>query len=282
MKLFTKQATIIASALFLCYCSTTPKITSQFSETPPPSSVDLISQMENTERHNLGQIALFVTHDENHLYVMVDFISARLYQNAQDFGFTVYVDDKEGFSRSFGITYPTGLFYELGDYPGARKGYLEEPNWENMPGNESIMETARNNIAERGLLIQRRSRRDDMRPVPVPLTQLQAQNLQLQMEENEERGRVAFAIPLQVTSRTQFSPDVELGEQIELGFEIDPVRLLDMESSMQAPLINSQSASGRSQDTSDDERSNQVELLNRQLGDTFSEWIQLTLSSPEI
>jgi len=285
MKFYHLLAMVPAAFVILSSCSTTTKITSQFndSETSPSHSGNLTERLVQSERHTLEGLAYYVTHDDTHLFIMVDFISARYYRLAREFGFTLYIDGKDDFNRSFGITYPTGLFYELGDYPGARKGFLEEPNWENFPENAAAMESARNNMGERALLIQRRSRRDDMRAAPVPVTQLHAQNLRLEMDTDEQRGRIAFAIPLEVRSTSQFSPEIGLGEEIDVGFEIDPIRLFDMDSATAVPMITSESASGRARTErgTDNEQQERMQLIQRRIGERFSHWITVSLEDPE-
>ncbi|MDG5768266.1 hypothetical protein QA596_12450 [Balneolales bacterium ANBcel1] len=243
---------------------------------------ELFSQMNQFERHQLDGIVVRVGHDASHLFVMVDFVNARLYQRAKNFGFTLFIDGESSFQRSFGITYPTGFFYELGNYSQARKRYLEEPNWENMPENRHIVRAARNTMAERALLIQRRGRRDNMQPAPVPLVQLRAQNLYIHHDDEEHRGRLFFAVPLQVRSTSQFSPDIRGGKKVTLGFEVDPITLLDKESAHSAPLITSESASGRTGTASDrdQEHREHIILLQRRMGDTFSKWIEVTFSNP--
>lgn len=285
MKFFQLLALVSASILLGTSCSTTPKITSQFSnrEVSTRQSANLTSQMDHVDRESVDGISFFVTHDERNLYIMVDFISARLFQLAREFGFTLYLDSEDKFKRSFGITYPTGIFYELGDYPEARRGYIQEPEWSNFPENEAIKETAEQNITRRALIIQRSGKREDMRPVPIPLGQLDAQNLRLHIDESGRNGRISFTIPLEIQSTSQFSPDVKPGETLDLGFEIDPIRLLDMESDSPPPMTTSSRNRNqtRTQTSEEEERNELLAQLMRRLGEPYREWVKVELEPSE-
>ncbi|MEX0681685.1 MAG: hypothetical protein WD097_09920 [Balneolales bacterium] len=266
--------------LFVTSCSSTQKISSQFTEieSTPQTSANLSSQMADVERHWINGLAFQVTNDETNLYIMVDFVQARTYQLAREFGFTIYIDDKSNYKRSFGITYPTGIYYELGNYPGARNGYLLEPNWGNLPENQSVIQAAISNITNNVLLIQRRSRRDDFQPTPIPLAQLRAQNLFVHIDDNARSGRISLTIPMEIRSTSQFSPDIRPGDIIDLGFEINPLRLLNMEQTGNSSIITSDTASGRTRSEDPDQNRN-IQILNR-LGEPFEKWVEVTLAKP--
>ncbi len=277
---FFPALTLAASLLVtINACSTTPKITSQFNtpEISEAEPADLSSLIAQVERESVDGLNFFMSHDEQNLYLTVDFISLRLYQQALEFGFTVFIDHEDGFKRSFGVTYPTGLYYELGDYPGARKGYIEEPDWESIPQNISIKESAERNIYQRALITQRRNRQQDLSPVPVPLLQLEAQNLRLQSDQDERSGRIHYTIPLETRSTSQFAPDIQPGETVDLGFEIHPVRLFNLDSGMRAPMLNRQSRSGNTQSDQDEEIRTHINLIMRRLLEPYEEWVKVTL-----
>lgn len=257
------------------------KVNSQFS-TPEISgrTFNLESMTETTERRFVDDLAFYVTNDETHLYVLVDFVSSRRFQNAREFGFSLYVDGSSSNRRSFGVTYPTGIYYQLGNYPGAQKGYLEEPNWSNMPENRSIKEAAERSSYRNALLVQRQSRRDPMQPFPMPIAQLDAQSLRLHLDDDGRTGRISFAIPLQTLSTSQFSPDIRPGETVDIGFEIDPVRLHDMTIRSGAPLVTSETASGQARSDADQEERERVTRLLRRMGDPYETWVRVTLAQP--
>jgi len=281
MNFLRTLALLIVPFFLVLSCSTTTKVTSQFN-TPERSgqTFSLESLSRNAERTFLDDLVFYVSNDETHLYVLVDFRSSRRYQHAREFGFTLYVDGGNSVRRSFGLTYPTGIYYQLGNYPGAQQGYLDEPNWSNFPENRSIKETAERNSRQNALLIQRSSRRDPMQPFPLPVAQLSAQNLMLHLEDDERTGMISYAIPLQVRSTSQFSPDIKPGETINIGFEIDPVRLLDIDTRGPAPLISSETASGRTRTDDNQEERERINRLMRRMGDPYEQWVRVTLASP--
>lgn len=263
-------------------CSSTPKLVSQFSadELSASRSANLEAKMDTVERQSLDEIAVFATNDEDYLYLMVDFVSSRAFDNAREFGFTLYIDGEDAVKRSFGVTYPTGIFYELRSYPGAQKGYLEEPNWGNMPQNQSILESAERSGKRNALLVQRRSRRDNIQPFSLPVNQLEAQNLLVHFDEEGRNGRISFTIPLQTRSTSQFSPDIKPGQTVDVGFEIDPVRLHDMREGSSAPLISSETASGRTESDSEDRQQERINRLVQRMGEPLEKWVKLELSEP--
>ncbi len=279
---FIRTLALLSAPLFLILsCSSTTKVTSQFN-TPETSgrTFSLESLTGSAERTTVDDLAFYVSHDETHLYILVDFVSSRRFQNAREFGFSLYVDGSSSARRSFGVTYPTGIYYQLGNFPGAQQGYLEEPNWSNFPENRSIKEAAERNSRQNALLVQRQSRRDPMQPFPLPVAQLDAQGLKLHLDDDDRTGRISFAIPLQTGPTSQFSPDLQPGETIDIGFEIDPIRLLDMNLRGGAPLITSETASGHARTDSNQEERERADRLLRRMGDPYETWVRVTLASP--
>jgi len=281
MKYFRTLALLVAPFFLVLSCSSTTKVASQFN-TPETSgqTFHLESLTRTAERTFMDDLVFYVSNDETHLYILVDFLSSRRYQHAREFGFTLYVDGSNSAKRSFGVTYPTGIYYQLGNYPGAQQGYLDEPNWSNFPENRSIKQAAERNSRENALLVQRTSRRDPMQPFPFPVAQLNAQSLMLHLDDDERTGRISFAIPLQTRSTSQFSPDITPGETVDVGFEIDPARLLDMDVRSTAPLITSETTSGRTRSDTDQEDRERINRLLRRMGDPYEQWVEVTLATP--
>ncbi len=270
---------IISAPVFLTFCTTVKKIPGQFShqamEAPFEANLAERMQADQAQRHAVDDLALYITNDHENLYILIDFVSAHQYRIAREFGFTVYIDSKKNFRRSFGLSYPTGIYYELGRFPGARDGFLKEPGWGEFPENRSLIQEAARNSTRQALIIQRRGRRDAIEPMPVPLPQLQAQGVFLYLEDDERRGRLSLTVPLQITSTSQFSPDVHPGETLQVGFEINPLRLEDAVYFGSAPLITSETASGRSHSDNGD-RERHYHFM-RMMGDPMETWIEVQL-----
>ena len=286
MKFFGGLALAYVLLVTISSCSSTPKVTSQFN-TPgiagaQPASIS--EHIGNTERESVDGLGFYISHDDRNLYLTVDFISNRLYQQAMEFGFTIFVDNKNSFKKSFGITYPTGLYYELGEYPGARKGYLAESDWETNPNNLSIKQTSERAMYQRALISQRSSRQQDLTPFPVPLPQLEAQNIRIITGGNDNNNVIFFTIPLETRSTSQFSPDIASGESLRLGFEIDPIRLLNLASGLSIPRTRSQSRTqtgvGETSSNDDEELRRHLNLIMRRLIEPYEQWIEVTLKKP--
>lgn len=279
---------LFAVPFLLLSCSTTPKFTSQFSnpEITPSGTANLESYMgqADAERHSVEGLAFYVTNDSDNLYLMVDFVSALYFQQAKEFGFTLYVDSPSNVKRSFGVTFPTGLYYELGHFPGAQSGYIEEPNWDNFPENQALMESAERNMTRQALISRRQSRSDNTQPTPIRLSQLQAQNLLIHFSDDDRSGRISFTIPLETRPTSQFSPDIQPGEEVDIGFEINPIRLFNLDSRGSVPLIASDPSGGRSQ-TQSEERQQQQERLMRIMrrigGEPYEQWVKILIAEPE-
>lgn len=281
MKFFYKIALASLLVLPMLSCTSTTKVASQFNtpETSVERPASLSSLARSTQRTSLDGLAFHVVNDETHLYVLVDFVSSRLYQNAREFGFSLYIDAPGAVKRSFGVTYPSGIYHHLGNYPGAQKGFLEEPNWTQFPENRAFQEMAERNSRQNALLVQRRNRRDPMQPFSLPLGQLSAQSLHIHLEDDERTGRISFAIPLETGPTSQFTPDIKPGEKIDLGFEIDPIRLHDLSQRGGAPLITSETASGTAQSDADQEQRERLNRILRRIGDPYEEWVQVELAT---
>ena len=282
MNIFRVIALSFSVILWLTSCSVTPKVTSEFNRpaTPSGQTGNLASLSGEVERVSFDDIVFYVSNDESNLYVLVDIISRQRYQHISEFGFTLYVNNKNTFRRSFGITYPTGMYYQLQNFPGAQQGFIEEPNWSNFPENQSLEQSARRNSVENALLIQRDSRRDPMQPVTIPVVQLRAQNLQVHLDDDERSGRISFTIPLQTRSTSQFSPDVLPGETLDIGFEIDPVRLHDMDYRGGAPLVTSETAGGTSRSDAEQKNRERIGRIMMRMGEPYEKWARVTLSKP--
>ncbi len=283
MNIFKLLSLLFITSFLVLSCSSTMKVSSQFN-TPKissPLSGNLESLTQVADRVSLEDLAFYIANDESSLYVLVDIISSRQFQNIKEFGFTLYIDSKNSTRRSFGITYPSGIYYQLRNYPGAQQGFLEEPNWSNFPENQAIQQTAERSSTQNALLLQREGRRDPMQPFSLPLSQLRAQNILLHLEEDGRSGRISFTIPLQTRPTSQFSPDIHPGDIVDIGFEIDPVRLHDMMVHGAAPLITSETAGGTTRSEEEQKNRERVGRIMMRLGDTYEKWVTATLSGPD-
>ncbi len=281
MKLLPFTTLLTIPVFLLLSCSGTQTVVSTFndSDTITAPSPNLEKRLSDVERTSINGLSFYVSNDETNLYILVDFVSSRIFQLANEFGFTIYIDNENTFKRSFGLTYPTGLYHELRNYPGAQKAWLENPGWSNIPENKAILETAERSATRNALIVQRRSRRDEMNPVPIPISQLHAQNLFLHIDKEDRSGRISFTLPLQTRSTSQFSPDAAPGESVNVGFEINPTRLFDIGRRGASPMMRGETSGSREQ--AEEERRKLQYNLMRQLGEPFEEWVKIHLSESE-
>lgn len=237
---------------------------------------------EGIKRHDFKEMAVYAANDKTHLYVMVDFTSYRLFRLAKEFGFTFYINGGDSFRRSFGITYPSGIYIQLQNYPGAQTAFLGDPNWINNPDHQAIVEASEANSLQNALIIQRENRREMIRPIPISLLQLEAQNLILKMNEDEGIGLIFFKIPLKTGPTTQFSPDIRINEPVSAGFEIHPVRLFGKEMARSAPLITSERADGRVQPQQvDEQKQRETYQMMQRVREPLEAWIIIDLSDSD-
>src|SRR5690554_1312400 len=130
---------------------------------------------ERIQLNSQGEYDLYVSNDDEFLYVFIGLKNNQLYQNIQRYGLTLFFDSNKDLRRSFGIVYPTGILNVLSEIPGARKDYLENPGWSNMPENKRLIESIEATMDERVMLIQRTNKRDPVLPVPISTDALKAQ-----------------------------------------------------------------------------------------------------------
>jgi hypothetical protein len=196
-----------------------------------PISVDGNTNDWPTDRIQLntqGEYDLYVSNDDEFLYVFIGLKNNQLYQNIQRYGLTLFFDSNKDLRRSFGILYPTGILNVLNDIPGARKEYLENPGWSNMPENKRLIESIEESMGERVMIIQRVNKRDPILPVPISTEALKAQSVELSMDRTASVMYIEMKIPLKSTRARQFAIDAGSKNDIYFGFEVIPPSLEEM------------------------------------------------------
>lgn len=192
-----------------------------------PSTIKIDGSISDWPRERIqlsgqSEYDLFFSNDDDFLYVFISLRNNQLFQNIQRYGLTLYFDKDKNPRRAFGIVYPTGVLHVLSDIPGARKEYLENPGWSNIPENKRLIESIEESIPDRVMLIQRNNKRDPMRPVPVNMESLRAQSLEMFMERTQSNMNIEMKIPLRLSRTTQFAVNASPGDEIYFGFEVTP------------------------------------------------------------
>jgi hypothetical protein len=219
----------IIAVLFISNCSRTKMLTSSY--TPTPIAIDGNLNDWPTAQlqvRNNPEYDLYFSNDNEFLYVYMAFKNNQFYQDVQRYGLTVYFDSDRKLRRSFGIVYPTGILNVLSDIPGARKEYLENPGWANLPENKRLIESIEENMPNRVMLIQRNQKNDPIRPIPVNLDALRAQDLHLHMDRSLNQMNIEMKIPLRSSRVRQFAIDAENSDVFHFGIEVTPPSLSEI------------------------------------------------------
>lgn len=214
--------------MFAVSCSRTKVLTSSY--TPTQISIDGTLSGWPTDQllvKNNPEYDLYFSNDSEFLYVYLAFKNNQFYQDVQRYGLTIYFDNKRKFRRSFGIVYPTGILNVLSDIPGARKEYLENPGWANLPENKRLIESIEENMPSRVMLVQRNQKNDPIRPIPINLDALRAQDLHLHMDRSLNQMNIEMKIPLESSRVRQFAIDAE-NDVFHFGIEVTPPSLSEI------------------------------------------------------
>ncbi len=177
---------------------------------------------DSVKRSISDDFDVLVANDEEFVYVAVAFRNNRVQQLARDFGFRIFLEDDRSFRRSFGIVYPVGIVQAISDFPGARRGYLENPGWRSMPENKHIVTSAEDNMHQYVQIISRTERSGSTRPIRVSKEQLRANDIDLALDFDTRRMVVELKFPIRSAGGRQFGLDNNNNNRFRLGFEIVP------------------------------------------------------------
>lgn len=164
-----------------------------------------------------------ISNDDEYVYIGVNFRNNRIWQQVRDHGLRIYIESDATFRRAFGIVFPVGIVNALGDIPGARKSYLENPNWENLASNARLVEEAENRMRERVQIIRRSDKKDRIRPVQVSQAQLEANGILVGMSESSRVMSIEVRIPIDDGSEDYYAIIPNRGGEFNLDFEIEPI-----------------------------------------------------------
>lgn len=271
---------LVLLSLLAVHCSSTQIITSEFNQAPASSSANLAALAETTSRHTAEGLDYFVTHDDEFLYVHVQFTDPVRFRNAMDFGFSLFVHETGDTRRSFGISYPTGIYFELGGYAGARNSFVFDTEWGSKPENQPAWRAANNNTVLRALVLTRTSRREEIQQRPMLLNQLREQQLRLHSDFEGTARNISFTVPLSRTPQSTFSPDIGSQSRILVGLEINPVEVLGLEFGTPPGFMGSE-AEIRRQRRTDDTMARETEMITTRLGGSpFSHWFEVERTQP--
>ncbi len=212
------------SMMSLQACSSTKNVSSQRMVNPiqPDGNFDEWPS-GSLDTGLIDDFDVAIANDDKYVYIGVNFRNNRTYRMARDHGFRIYVDSDATFRRSFGIVFPTGLVEALGDYPGARRSYLENPSWQNLPENRLLIERAESQMGSRVQIIRRTDRNDSIRPALVSREQLEANGILMGMSESSRVMSIELRIPIDDGSEDYFSVIPNSNGRFYIDFEIEPI-----------------------------------------------------------
>ena len=205
-------------------CSSAKKVESSRAATPMQIDGDFDDWPVGSIRNEVSdQFDVAISNDDDFVYIGVNFRNNRIWQQARDHGLRIYIDSDATFRRAFGIVFPVGIVSALGDIPGARKSYLENPNWENMPRNADLVEQAEAQMRERVQLIRRSDKDERIRPVEVSMAQLEANGIRVGMSEKSRVMSIEIRIPIDDGDEDYFAVIPNSNGTFNVDFEIEPL-----------------------------------------------------------
>ncbi|MFW6347246.1 MAG: hypothetical protein ACOC2C_01380 [Cyclonatronaceae bacterium] len=205
-------------------CSSSKKVESSRAATPLQIDGDFDDWPSGSIRNEVSdQFDVAISNDDDFVYIGVNFRNNRTWQQARDHGLRIYIDSDATFRRAFGIVFPVGIVSALGDVPGARKSYLENPNWENLPRNADLVERAEAQMRERVQLIRRSNKDDRIRPVQVSMEQLEANGIRVGMSEKSRVMSIEVRIPIDDGDEDYFAVIPNSNGTFNVDFEIEPL-----------------------------------------------------------
>jgi hypothetical protein len=220
---------VLLILLFLSYsfiiqsCSGSKRIQS----TPVTKQITIDASLsdwssESVQRSISEDFDVSVANDDEFVYIAVVFRNNRVQQMARDFGFRIFLEEDRSFRRSFGIVYPVGMVHAISDFPGARRAYLENPGWRELPENRHIVASAESNMHQNVRIISRTERSGSLRPIRVSKEQLKANDIDMALDFDSRRMVVELKFPIHSTGGRQFGLDDNKNKRFRLGFEIEP------------------------------------------------------------
>jgi hypothetical protein len=265
---------LLLTIMLVAGCSRARMVSSVWS--PSPITIDGSFSnwpRENIQIENNPEYDMYLANDEEFLYVYLIVKSQQVYNNIEQFGLNLYFDTDRRFRRSFGIVYPIGILNSIGNIPGARMEYLQNPGWGNLQENRLLLESIRRDMPERVMLIQRTNRRDNLRPAMVNIEALRAQGIDMRVDDQSRLLNIEMKVPLRSSRTRQFAIEAEPGKPIYVGFEIQPPTVDDL---VQDEPQHNVAASDRY--TSAVARRQAAMQSMNQLRGEFSRWVKVDLA----
>lgn len=225
-----------------------------------------------------------IGNDDRFVYIAVNFRNNRTWQMARDHGFRMYFDNGNQLRRSFGIVFPTGIVEALGDFPGARQSYLENPGWQNMPENQRIVQQAEQQLGERVQVIRRTDRRDRIRPTLVSPERLEANGILVGVSGSSRVMSLEVRIPLDDGTGNFFAISPDNNGRFYIDFEIEPLSYEEITG--ENPTFETVETADRRDPTGRQTRTRQQlsvsnPRLYAQLSYIFQERVRVTLSEQD-
>ncbi len=220
---------LISVLIISTACSSTESMQSHRMETPPQIDGSFDDWPSGSLRTGvIEDFDLAVSNDDEFVYIGINFRNNRASTMALDHGLRIYIDSDKTFRRSFGIIYPTGIVHGLGDYPGARKNYLENPSWQNLPENQRIVKRVEESMPERVQIIRRTNPRDRIRPATVSMSQLEANGLLFGMDTSGRYMSIEIRIPIDDGAGEYFTVIPNSNDRFFIDLEIEPMSYEDI------------------------------------------------------
>ncbi|AXJ02533.1 hypothetical protein CYPRO_3300 [Cyclonatronum proteinivorum] len=278
-------ALFVLTALLTFGCSGSKNVSSLSVQQPISIDGDFDDWPSSALRSTLiDDFDVAIANDDRYVYIGVNFRNNRTWQMARDHGFRMFFDNGNQLRRSFGIVFPTGIVESLGDYPGARQNYLENPGWQNMPDNQRLVQQAEQQLGERVQVIRRTERRDRIRPSLVSRERLEANGILTGASGSSRVMSIEVRIPIDDGSGDFFAITPDNNGRFYIDFEIEPMSYEEITG--ENPTFETVETADRRDPTGRSTRTRQQlsvsnPRLYAQLSYIFQERVRVTLSREE-
>lgn len=226
---------------------------------------------DRIQLENNAEFDVYFSNDDAFVYMYLVIKSQQLYNDLNEYGLRIYVDNAQKPRRMFGIIYPIGVLNYISPVPGARQEYLENPGWAGFPENRQLLDRYTQERFTRAMLIQRRNRRDQERPADVLTDVLKAQGIDLAHDTEARLMNLEIKIPLKISRTHPFAVQSEPGETMYIGIEIKPPGVEEILQETGSVLAEGQDGSMRQQQE-------MAQRMQMQLRGEFSRWMQVSLA----
>lgn len=209
----------------------------------------------------------YATHDENHLYLFIEFKSPFKDRAVRQSGFIIYLSNSEDLRKQTGIGYPSGSFNLLRENPAMFDDFLRETDWITKPNNSETLDRLEGEIFDRVMIVERPDGKSNPEFGFVEPSQIEVDGLEIAADTQSRYISIEMKVPRDGSSIFNFS-----GNTAWLGFAIETPPFRFNNDTEYSPSANQQRGMYGGSRQPRPNRQN----IARRLGE-FEQWYKLDL-----